>query len=117
MLIKLSLFYRIVFNNYCDSNNLPFLANATAITPVNTTIVDTNYFNCNNGFQSSGGSVLPYYGCTAKNTTNGIWSSVSNYCNCIIIFSSLLVHLTIVGRILIFAFEYSAAKQFEYLNN
>ena len=82
--------------DYCDSNNLPVLDNAITITPVNTTIVDTNYFSCNNGFQSSGGSVLPYYGCIAQNTTNGIWSSVSNYCNCIIIIFGYLYFLSTI---------------------
>lgn len=74
-----------VINNYCDASNLPVLPNATAITPVNATILATNYFTCNNGLLSSGGSIFPYYGCNAKNTTNGIWSTVTNYCICTVI--------------------------------
>lgn len=70
----------IVITNYCNSANLPQLINATAITPVNATLVGINYFSCNYGLQSSGGSTLPFYSCTAFNSTNGLWSSVTNYC-------------------------------------
>ena len=50
----------LVIFNYCDSTNIPQLANASAIIPVNTTVVGINYFKCNNGFESSGGTTHAY---------------------------------------------------------
>lgn len=69
-----------VNTNYCDSSNLPQLENATAMTPVNSTVIGVNYFSCNYGLQSSGGSTLPFYSCETLNSTNGQWSIVTNYC-------------------------------------
>ena len=53
--------------------------NAVSRTSILTVYNDT-FFDCNNGFQSSGGTILPFYTCLTLDALIGQWSNVNYTC-------------------------------------
>ena len=64
---------------YCINSSSPSLVFANSPTLV-VTVYDSTFFTCNFGYESTGGSIKPYYKCNQYNSTVGQWSNITYVC-------------------------------------